>query len=66
MKEGTRQAVEVPGAMHPYVAWVLGRNRFTRRELAQAFPAAVASALDQLIVDLTRMKLVETNVMAAQ
>ncbi len=59
VKEGTRQAVEVPGAMQPYVAWVLGQNRFTRRELAQAFPAAVASALDQLIVDLSRMTLVE-------
>ena len=59
VKEGTRQAVEVPAAMQPYVAWVLARDRFTRRELAAAFPAAKPATLDQLIVDLGRMALVE-------
>ena len=62
VKEGTRQAVEVPAAMQPYVVWVLPRDRFTRRELAAAFPAAEAGTLDQLIVDLSRMKLVEATV----
>jgi ribosomal protein L16 Arg81 hydroxylase len=59
VKEGTRQAVEVPGVMQPYVVWLLARDRFTRRELAAAFPAAESSTLDQLIVDVSRMRLVE-------
>ena len=30
VKEGTRQAVEVPAAIQPQVAWVLGRDRFAQ------------------------------------
>jgi hypothetical protein len=60
VKEGTRQAVEVPATMQPQVAWVLGRERFAKRELAAAFPGESTAKLDRLLVDLGRMSLVET------
>ncbi len=59
VKEGTRQAVEVPAAIHEQVAWVLARERFTKREMAAAFPGEAAVKLDRLLVDLARMALVE-------
>ena len=60
VKEGTRQAVEVPAAMQRQVAWVLSRERFAKRELAAAFPGESPAKLDRLLVDLGRMALVET------
>lgn len=59
VREGTREAVEVPAAIQPQVAWILGRDRFARRELAAAFPDQGPAKLDQLLVDLARMALVE-------
>jgi ribosomal protein L16 Arg81 hydroxylase len=59
VKEGTRQAVEVPAAMQPQVAWVLERDGFAKGELAAAFPEAGAATLDRLLGDLHRMALVE-------
>jgi ribosomal protein L16 Arg81 hydroxylase len=59
VREGTRQAVEVPAAIQPQVAWVLNRDGFGRGELAAAFPEAGAPALDRLLGDLHRMALVE-------
>jgi hypothetical protein len=59
VKEGTRQAVEVPAAMQPQVAWVLDRERFAKSELAAAFPGEGAAKLDKLLSDLSRMALVE-------
>ena len=41
------QAVEVPAAIQPQVAWVLERERFAQAELAAAFPAEVAAKLDR-------------------
>ena len=38
VREGSRQAVEVPAAMQSQVAWVLDRDRFAKSELAAAFP----------------------------
>ena len=59
VKEGTRQAVEVPAAMQPQVAWVLDREQFAKSELAAAFPGEGAAKLDKLLSDLSRMALVE-------
>ena len=59
VREGTRQAVEVPAAIQPQVAWVLERDGFGKRELAAAFPGEGAAKLDRLLGDLHRMALVE-------
>ena len=61
VKEGTRQAVEVPAGIHEQMAWVLARERFTKRELAVAFPGEVATKIDRLLIDLKRMALVEST-----
>ena len=60
VKAGTREAVEVPSAIQPQVAWILERERFAKRELAAAFPAESSAKLDRLLVDLRRMALVES------
>ena len=59
VKEGTRQAVEVPAAIQPQVAWVLNRDGFAKGELAAAFPETGPTALDRLLGDLHRMALLE-------
>jgi ribosomal protein L16 Arg81 hydroxylase len=59
VKEGTRQALEVPAAIHRQVAWVLDRDGFVKGELAAAFPDAGQATLDKLLGDLHRMALVE-------
>ena len=59
IREGTRQAVEVPATMQPQLAWVLERDRFAKSELASAFPDEGPDKLDRLIADLSRMALLE-------
>ena len=59
VKEGTRQAVEVPAAIQPQVAWVLNRDSFGKGEIAAAFPNDDGAKLDRLLGDLHRMALVE-------
>lgn len=59
VKEGSRQAVEVPAAMQPHIAWVLQRDNFNRKDLTQAFPTETSARMDQLLVDLTRMSVIE-------
>jgi ribosomal protein L16 Arg81 hydroxylase len=59
VKEGSRQAVEVPAAIQPHLAWVLQKRRFSRKELLGAFPAETPVKLDQLLVDLDRMAVIE-------
>ena len=59
VREGSRQAVEVPAAMQSQVAWVLDRDRFARSELAAAFPEQGVATLDRLLADLGRMALLE-------
>ncbi|MGD9507706.1 MAG: cupin domain-containing protein [Geminicoccaceae bacterium] len=59
VREGARQAVEIPATMQPQVAWVLDRDRFAKSELVSAFPAEGADKLDRLIGDLSRMALLE-------
>lgn len=59
LREGTRQAVEVPARITPHLAWVLERERFTRKQLLSAFNSDTATQIDQLIVDLGRMAVIE-------
>ena len=59
IREGARQAVEVPATMQPQLAWVLERDRFAKSELASAFPDEGPDKLDRLIADLSRMALLE-------
>jgi ribosomal protein L16 Arg81 hydroxylase len=59
VKEGSRQAIEVPAAMQPQIAWVLQRDNFNRKDLTQAFPTETPARMDQLLVDLTRMAVIE-------
>ncbi|MEZ5865244.1 MAG: cupin domain-containing protein [Geminicoccaceae bacterium] len=58
VKEGSRQAVAVPGEVAGMVQWVLGRQGFSRAELDQAFPAADRAGLDKFVVDMERMALI--------
>lgn len=58
VKEGSRQAVGVPGEVAGMVKWVLARPGFSRGELDQAFPAAGKAALDKFITDMERMALI--------
>jgi hypothetical protein len=58
VKEGSRQAVEIPLAVKAEVAWVLARPEFTRREFAAAFAAEPSGKLDKLLADLERMALI--------
>lgn len=59
LREGSRQAVEVPAAIQPQLAWVLDRQGFARQELLAAFPDQTPARLDQLLVDLRRMGVIE-------
>lgn len=59
VREGTRQAVEIPSQIQPQVAWVLEREQFAKRELAAAFPQEAAPKLDRLLGELERMALIE-------
>ncbi len=59
LREGTRAAVEVPADVAPMVRWVLQRQQFSRRELAEAFPDRAPAQLDKLLTDLGAMRLTE-------
>ena len=59
VKEGSRQAVEVPASIRPHLVWVLDRERFGRQDLRRAFPGETPAKLDQLLIDLGRMSLIE-------
>ena len=59
LREGGRAAVEVPAEVSELVAWVLERPRFSRRELAGAFPDRRPAQLDKLLRDLGAMRLTE-------
>lgn len=60
VREGSRQAVEVPAEVTPMVGWVLERRQFSRRELAEAFPERQPAQLDKVIQDLAAMRLTES------
>lgn len=59
LKEGSRNAIEVPAEVSDMVGWVLKRREFTRVELARAFPERQAADLDALLRDLGTMRLTE-------
>ncbi|HET6467007.1 MAG TPA: cupin domain-containing protein [Geminicoccaceae bacterium] len=59
VREGAREAVEVPVAVKGQVGWVLKRSEFGRGEFAVAFPGEPAAKLDKLLGDLQRMALIE-------
>ena len=59
VKEGTRNAVEVPADVADMVSWVLKRQQFSRNDLKAAFPDRPAQALDKLLTDLGNMRLTE-------
>jgi ribosomal protein L16 Arg81 hydroxylase len=59
LKEGSRNAVEVPADVSELVGWVLERPQFSRTELALAFPQCQDAKLDKLMVDLGNMHLIE-------
>ncbi|MGI9451024.1 MAG: cupin domain-containing protein [Geminicoccaceae bacterium] len=59
VKDGSRNAVEVPGDVSELVGWVLKRHQFSRKELANAFPSYQDATLDKLIKDLGSMRLTE-------
>ena len=60
LREGSRAAAEVPAEVAPMVGWVLERERFSRRELAAAFPDRQPAQLDKFMRDLANMKLTES------
>ena len=59
VKGGSRNAIEVPGDVSELVGWVLKRQQFSRKELANAFPRCQDATLDKLIKDLASMRLTE-------
>jgi ribosomal protein L16 Arg81 hydroxylase len=61
MREGSRAAAEVPAEVAPMVSWVLERERFSRGELAAAFPDRQPAQLDKLMRDLAAMRLTEVT-----
>ena len=58
VRAGSREAVEVPGEIKDMVAWVLGRERFSRAEMDRAFAATPQPRRDKFLVDMGRMALV--------
>jgi ribosomal protein L16 Arg81 hydroxylase len=59
MREGSREAVEVPMAVRTQVAWVLAKPQFTRSELSAAFPAEPGNKIGKLLEDLHKMAVIE-------
>jgi hypothetical protein len=59
VREGSRNAVEVPAGVSHLVDWVLKRQRFSKRELIDAFPEQQSTVIDKLIKDLANMRLTE-------
>ncbi len=58
VKEGSREAVEVPAAVRDLVAWVLAREGFARGELDSAFAREPAARLDRFVADMQRMQVI--------
>lgn len=58
VREGSRQAIEVPAEMGSLISWVLDRQQFSKRELAEAFPAHGMDMVDRFLAESTRMGIV--------
>jgi hypothetical protein len=61
VREGTRQAIEVPSPVKSLMAWVIARPRFGRRELVQAFPSFDAAMIEPFLAEIVRMGIVEAE-----
>lgn len=59
VRQGTRDAVEVPPQIKQLVGWTLQREAFGRGELATEFPSEPAVKLDRFLVDMQRMGVLE-------
>lgn len=59
VREGSKQATEVPLEVADLVAWVLQRKRFSRDEMVEAFPDQSSARIAQVLRDLGAMKLTE-------
>lgn len=59
VREGSREATEVPAEVVDVVGWVLQRQRFSRGEVAAAFPAQSSQRITQVLRDLGAMRLTE-------
>lgn len=58
VREGSREAVEIPAEVRAEIAWILARPGFARAELAQAFAGTPPAKIDRLLRDLERMALI--------
>ena len=58
VREGSRRAVEVPTKMKAMLSWVLERGRFSRKEIANAFPAHDTPAIELFLAESVRMGIV--------
>lgn len=56
---GPRGALPVPAGLEEAVAWVVGHERFTRSDFAEAAPAMDPAARSKLLGDLVNMKVLE-------
>jgi ribosomal protein L16 Arg81 hydroxylase len=59
--KGPRGAIPIPAGIEAAVRWVVDRKRFTRRDLAAAFPDMPEASLDKLIGDLLVMKILDQH-----
>ena len=58
VREGSRQAIEVPAEMGSLIGWVLDRQQFSKQELADAFPAHGVDTVERFLAESTRMGIV--------
>ncbi|MEK9660819.1 MAG: cupin domain-containing protein, partial [Alphaproteobacteria bacterium] len=56
--KGPKGAVPIPGAIEDPVSWIVDRGRFTRAELAAAFPQLDENGREKLIGDLSSMRVI--------
>ena len=59
MRDGSKQAVEVPKQVKDMVAWVLRRQAFQRTELDNAFQSQPRGKLDKFLEDMQNMALIK-------
>lgn len=60
VRAGTRDAIEVPGTIVPYLRWTLERRSFTRSDIDRAFPSD-SGGVGTFLANMTSMKLIETR-----
>lgn len=53
-----RGVLPIPAEVEDAVTWVIGRQNFTRAELAAAFPGIAAASREKLLADLSSMRVI--------